>query len=198
MHCVWSTPINIRIIKIFRKIQKIIIRPMCLIRPIFRVVSNLLDFISLWPESRISGNKLSINHAQQWSMRESLALRAIRGWNWRTDQGSNSWIMLSNLMTANSRALKPAIQANASTKNTIRLFQPPRLASAERMSAELGPPSTAARGGVPEVASVVVPPDVAPCSRLVPRLTISDIFCDELWDFLSKSVVRLYLAFFVC
>lgn len=42
--------------------------------------------------------------------------------------------MLSNRITANSLALNPAIHARDSTPNTIRLFHPPLLAKAERMS----------------------------------------------------------------
>ena len=38
--------------------------------------------------------------------------------------GSNSWIILSNLITAKSLELKPARQASASTVNTIKLFEP--------------------------------------------------------------------------
>ena len=49
-------------------------------------------------------------------------------------QGSNSWIILSKRMTANNRELKPASHASASTKNAIKLFQPPRFDSAERIS----------------------------------------------------------------
>ena len=51
-----------------------------------------------------------------------------------TYQGSNSWIMLSNRITANKRALKPANQARAKTKNTIKLFQPPGFDRAVRIS----------------------------------------------------------------
>jgi len=50
-------------------------------------------------------------------------------------QGSNSWIILSNRITANSRELKPASHASDNTKNAIKLFHPPRFDSAERMSA---------------------------------------------------------------
>ena len=50
-------------------------------------------------------------------------------------QGSNSWIILSNRMTANNRELNPASHASASTKNAIKLFHPPRFDNAERMSA---------------------------------------------------------------
>lgn len=39
--------------------------------------------------------------------------------------GSNSWMMLSNLMTAKRRELKPTSHANASIANDRRLFQPP-------------------------------------------------------------------------
>ena len=51
-----------------------------------------------------------------------------------THQGSNSWMILSNRMTANNRELKPATHANASTKKTMRLFQPPGFDSAVRIS----------------------------------------------------------------
>lgn len=51
-----------------------------------------------------------------------------------THQGSNSWIMLSNRMTANSLELKPPSQASARMKKVRRLFQPPGFHMAERMS----------------------------------------------------------------
>lgn len=54
-----------------------------------------------------------------------------------TDHGSNSWIILSNRMTAKRRALNPAIQASVSTKKTMRLRHPPRLDRADLMSARL-------------------------------------------------------------
>ena len=54
-----------------------------------------------------------------------------------TDHGSNSWIILSNRMTAKRRALNPANQASVSTKKTMRLRHPPRLDRADLMSARL-------------------------------------------------------------
>ena len=42
--------------------------------------------------------------------------------------------MLSKRITAKSRELNPARHANVKTKKTIRLFQPPGLASADRIS----------------------------------------------------------------
>ena len=44
-------------------------------------------------------------------------------------QGSNSWMMLSNRMTANSLEEKPASHARARTVNTIRLLAPAGLRS---------------------------------------------------------------------
>ena len=41
-----------------------------------------------------------------------------------TYQGSNSWMMLSNLMTAKSLDEKPASHAKARTVNTIKLLAP--------------------------------------------------------------------------
>lgn len=42
----------------------------------------------------------------------------------RTYQGSNSWMMLSKRMTANSREEKPDIQASRRMANVIKLLQP--------------------------------------------------------------------------
>ena len=50
-------------------------------------------------------------------------------------QGSNSWIILSNRITANNRELKPASHASDRTKNAIKLFHPPRFDRADRISA---------------------------------------------------------------
>lgn len=39
-------------------------------------------------------------------------------------QGSNSWMMLSNRITANKREENPEIHANNKTVNVIKLFHP--------------------------------------------------------------------------
>lgn len=46
-----------------------------------------------------------------------------------TCHGSNSWIILSNLMTAKRRDEKPAIHANSNTTKIIRLLMPALLFS---------------------------------------------------------------------
>lgn len=42
----------------------------------------------------------------------------------QTHHGSNSWIILSNLMTANKREANPQTHANNKTVKTIKLFHP--------------------------------------------------------------------------
>lgn len=44
-----------------------------------------------------------------------------------TYQGSNSWMILSNRMTANNRDANPDIHASIRTANVIKLLQPAAL-----------------------------------------------------------------------
>ena len=48
--------------------------------------------------------------------------------------GSNSWMMLSNLITANRRELNPTSHASANIANDNRLFHPPEFHIDVRMS----------------------------------------------------------------